>query len=40
MLKEGLDQVKVEVGVTYVERPSGALKLDIYRAINSDPKIT
>ena len=40
MLKEGLNQVNVEMGVTYVERPSGPLKLDIYRAISSDPKTT
>ncbi len=40
MLKEGLNQVNVEMGVTYVERSSGPLKLDIYRAISSDPKTT
>lgn len=38
MLKEGLSEVKVEMGVTYAERPSGPLKLDIYRAANLPQK--
>jgi len=39
MLKEGLGEVKVETGVTYAERPSGPLKLDIYRT-SADEKST
>jgi len=31
MLKEGLDEVRVETDVPFADRPSGALKLDIYR---------
>ena len=38
MLKEGLGEVKVEVGVTYADRPSGPLKLDIYRSTQSENK--
>lgn len=38
MLKEGLSEVKVEMGVTYAERPSGPLKLDIYRAASQSTK--
>jgi triacylglycerol lipase len=32
LLRQGLDQVVVETGVTYTQRPSGPLKLDIYRS--------
>lgn len=38
MLKEGLGDVKVETGVAYADRPSGPLKLDIYRTGQPDQK--
>lgn len=41
MLREGLKEVNVEMGIPYVERSSGPVKLDIYRSnkgISAEPK--
>lgn len=36
MLRQGLKEVTVETGVTYVKRDSGSVKLDIYRSTKTD----
>lgn len=38
MLKQGLDEVVVETDVVFARRPSGALKLDIYRTRDAQGK--
>ena len=41
MLREGLKEVNVEMGIAYVERTSGPVKLDIYRSnkdTSAEPK--
>jgi acetyl esterase/lipase len=41
MLREGLKEVTVEMGIPYVDRPSGPVKLDIYRSsthTSTEPK--